>query len=97
VQDRDEKGRFITGNGGGPGRPARAREERFLEITLQTVTYQDWKDIIQKAVTQAKRGDSQARKFLADYLLGPPSQKVDLTIGEPLTIIFRQRDEDERA
>jgi hypothetical protein len=50
-----------------------------MEITLSTVTYQDWKDIIEKAVSQAKRGNSTARKFLADYLLGPPNQRVDVT------------------
>jgi hypothetical protein len=79
VTGRDANGRFTNGNGGGPGRPPKEREERFLEITLSAVTYQDWRDIIKKAVDQAKRGNPQARKFLADYLLGVPKQRHELT------------------
>lgn len=52
-----------------------------MEITLSTVTYTDWREIIQKAVSQAKHGNANARKFLADYLLGPPNQRVDVTSG----------------
>lgn len=79
MAERDETGRFVKGHPGGPGRPKKEREERFLEITLSTVTFTDWKDIINKAVVQAKHGDSQARKFLADYLIGPPVQRTELT------------------
>lgn len=81
VPERDERGRFVRGHNGGPGRPPKAREERFMEITLSAVTFSDWKDIIRKAVSQAKRGDASARKFLADYLIGPAGQKVDVTSG----------------
>ena len=76
---RDEKGRFIKGNGGGPGRPNKTREERYSMITMNACTFKDWEDIIKKAVSQAKRGDTSARKFLADYLLGPPTQKHEVT------------------
>jgi len=78
--ERDEHGRFVKGSTGNPrGRLPKEREERFLEITLSTVTFTDWKDIVNKAVVQAKHGDSQARKFLADYLIGPPIQRTELT------------------
>ena len=50
-----------------------------MEITLSAVTFQDWHDIIKKAVKQARVGNSQARKFLADYLLGPPAQRHELS------------------
>ena len=50
-----------------------------MEITLSAVTYTDWRQIVKRAVAQAKRGDSQARKFLADYLLGPPPQKHEIS------------------
>lgn len=79
MRERDEKGRFIKGSVGNPkGRPPKAREERYYEITLSTVTFADWEEIIRKAADQAKRGDYQARKFLADYLLGPPLQRAQL-------------------
>jgi hypothetical protein len=77
---RDEKGRFVKGSAGNPhGRPPKEREVRFYEITLATVTFDDWKEIVARAVQDAKRGDTAARKWLADYLIGTPEQKLDVT------------------
>jgi len=86
---RDETGKFAKGNEGGPGRPKKEREERFYEITVTTVTLDDWRAIVAKAVTDAKRGDAVARKWLADYLVGPPVQKQELTgkDGTPIEVI----------
>lgn len=80
---RDKKGRFAEGNGGGPGRSPKKREERFLEITRSKVTFKDWGEIIEKAVEQAKRGNPIARKFLADYLIGPPAQTINAQHSGP--------------
>lgn len=86
---RDENGRFIKGQSGNPqGRPPREREEKFFEITLATVTYADWKQVIKKAAEQAKRGDATARKFLADYVIGPPTQKHEVDEQSDRTIRF---------
>ena len=70
-----------------------------MEITLSAVTYQDWREIVKKAVTQAKRGNPQARKFLADYLLGPPPQRHELTgkDGGPLTTMMVPEEDYKRA
>lgn len=89
MRQRDEKGRFIKGNTANPkGRPPKQREQEFLNITLSAVSPEDWKEIVQKAVWQAKKGDATARKFLADYLIGPPTQKTDLTSnGESINAI----------
>ncbi len=77
---RDATGRFVKGVSGNPaGRSKKEREYRFYEIAVTTVTFTDWRDIIEKAITQAKRGDSIARKFLADYLMGPPVNKVEVS------------------
>ena len=81
MTDRDVNGRFVKGGGGGPGRPPRKKEERFLEVSIAAVSLKDWRAIIKKATEQAKLGDTQARKFLADYLLGPPQQRLDVTSG----------------
>ena len=79
---RDDKGRFVPGQTGNPsGRPPKKREERFLEITLSTITYKDWEEIVKKARQQAKMGDATARKWLSDYLIGPPTQRIE-NIGE---------------
>ena len=70
---------WVKGQSGNPnGRPKKKREERYLEITLNTVTFADWKEIIKKAAEQARRGDKDARKFLAEYLLGKPEDNVTL-------------------
>lgn len=89
MRQRDEKGRFIKGNNANPnGRPPKAREQEFLNVTIAAVSCGDWIEIIQKAVWQAKKGDASARKFLADYLIGPPTLKTDLTTnGESINAI----------
>lgn len=77
---RDEKGRFVKGSAGNPhGRPPKEREVRFYEITLATVTFEDWREIVARAVQDAKRGDTAARKWLSDYLIGTPEQKLNVT------------------
>jgi len=76
---RDESGRFIKGVSGNPkGRAKKEREDRYREITLNTCTFDDWTRIIKKAVQQAKSGDSVARKWLADYLIGTPIQRQEI-------------------
>ena len=91
MTERDENGRFISGNSGGPGRPSKKREERFLEITVAACTFTDWRAIVKKAVEQARRGNPIARKWLSDYLIGPPAQKLKLAgeDGEALTIVLK--------
>ena len=94
MTERDSKGRFVKGNGaakgnkGGPGRPPKAREERYYEITVSTVTYNQWERIVRKAAQQAERGDATARKWLADYLVGTPEQNLNLGGGLTHRIVF---------
>lgn len=90
---RDENGRFRKGRSGNPGgRPAKEREKRFMEITLAACTLDDWKQIVKEAVTLAKDGDHQARKWLSDYLLGPPPQRHELSgpEGAPIDLVLRE-------
>lgn len=71
---------FQKGQSGNPaGRPKKAREQRYYEITQSTVTFDDWREIVKRAVLDAKRGDTAARKWLADYLIGAPEQNVSIT------------------
>lgn len=77
---RDAKGRFVKGHEPiTPGRPKKSREERYLDILVSTVTEEDWEEIILRAVVDAKRGDATARKWLADYMIGPPVEKKEIT------------------
>ncbi len=70
------------------GRPTKEREEKYLDVTLTAVTFEDWKKIVHKARDQALKGDAVARKWLSDYLIGPPVQRQEHTgkDGETLTI-----------
>lgn len=100
MTDRDANGRFIKGNSGNPtGRASRAREERYYEILKSTITFEDWQAIVKKAGEQAKRGDAVARKFLADYLVGPPIERKEITgaDGSALTIRVEYAGQDEET
>ena len=86
---RDEKGRFVKGVSGNPnGRSPKDREERYYNILLTAVTFEDWQEIVRKAADQARRGDAVARKWLSDYLVGAAQQKLDVTTnGESVNLI----------
>lgn len=85
VADRNSKGQFVAGNGaakgnrGGPGRPKRSTEERYLSALSRRVTMKDWRVIVDTAVARAKAGDTKARQWLSDYLLGKPVQRQEIT------------------
>ena len=66
----DSRGRFAEGNPGGPGRPRRAVEERYLAALGEAVSLDDWRDIVRAAVGAAKCGDPKARSWLSAYLIG---------------------------
>ena len=76
---RDENGRFLKGHAPMGGRPPRAKEEMYYRILMTACSKKDWEAIVAKAVEQAKRGDAIARKWLADYLVGPPIERKEIT------------------
>jgi len=78
-EKRDEKGRFAQGNAGGPGRPARAREEAYLRVITEVVKLDDWRKVVVAAVQDATLGEDgqtreRGRRWLGDYILGRPRQ-----------------------
>ncbi len=68
---RNSKGRFANGNPGGPGRPRRSVEIEYLARLSDTITLEDWGQIVDTARRRAIAGDPRARDWLARYLLGP--------------------------
>lgn len=89
---RDPKtGHFLPGNPGGPGRGRRSKEEQYLRALTMRVSLEDWSEIIDKAVVDAKFGDDKARRWLSDYLIGKPTEYVqaDVTSGGQV-IAFRE-------
>lgn len=76
---------FKPGQSGNPsGRPA--HQTKYLKALVRLIKQNDWRDIIMKAIEQAKRGDKSARQWLADYCLGKPVQSIDLSV--PDKVIF---------
>lgn len=54
--------------------PIRSTNEKFLKVTFETVKEDDWREIIEKAVEQAKGGNATARQWLSNYTIGIPRQ-----------------------
>jgi hypothetical protein len=72
---RDSKGRFAKGNLGGPGRPPKARELKYLAAIVDAVGLQRFQYIVDLQASRAEQGDLRAAQFIARLLLGatPPS------------------------
>lgn len=68
---------FKKGNPGGPGRPKKSTEDKYLRRLSASVNMRDWESIIDRAIYDAKKGDTAARKWLADYLVGLPVQRME--------------------
>ena len=71
---RDSKGKFTQGSPGGPGRPKRNTERAYLDIIQTACPPETWREVVDKAVNDAKNGDPKAREWLASYLVGKPEQ-----------------------
>lgn len=70
--NRDDSGRFLPGNPGGPGRPPRQTEGEYLRAVQRACSLEDVAAIAARAVSQARGGDARARDWLSRYLLGIP-------------------------
>ena len=77
---RKDNGQFAKGHSGNPnGRPKRSTEEKYLTALSRRVTLKDWATIVNTAVARAKAGDSTARQWLSDYLMGKPVQRSEIS------------------
>jgi hypothetical protein len=68
--DRDDKGRFLRGHPGGPGRPRRAVEMEYLATLANEVPLTRWKRIVRRAVRDAMAGDPKARRWIGEFVIG---------------------------
>ncbi len=87
MNERNPGGTFAKGWAGGPGRPRRAVEAHYLLAISEACPPERWKEIVQRAVEDAKGGDPKAREWLAGYLVGRPSDVMSL---ESLAVRERQ-------
>jgi hypothetical protein len=72
------------GQSGNPaGRLTKVREREYLDICIKACTREKWERICDRAVNDALAGDYIARKWLSDYIIGPPTQRqlrLDMTL-----------------
>jgi hypothetical protein len=55
-------------------------EADYLDTFLDSVTQEDWGEVIKNTVREAKYGDAVSRNWLAQYLMAKPDPKVPTTI-----------------
>jgi len=106
LRTRDSMGRWLKGQTGNKsGRLPRQTETKYLEATMETVSVEDWADVIALALDDALNKDNsahvraRAREWLAKYLIGEPSQLHQMLYKEErkFEIIVRFGDEEQRA
>jgi hypothetical protein len=69
---RDERGRFVTGNPGGPGNPLGGAVAKLRAALVEAVTPDAMRDIARGLIARAKRGDTAAAQLLFRHILGRP-------------------------
>lgn len=69
---RDNKGRFGKGNKAALGRHPRRDTRDYMLATIGRVALEDWEKVVDRALSDAKKGDAKSREWLAKYLLGDP-------------------------
>ena len=89
MADRDDKGQFVKGHSGGPGRPPKQREEKYYDLLMTSVPFERWVKIVRKAAEQAERGDQAARTWLSNYLVGKPDENMNLKSDSTVELIIR--------
>lgn len=84
---RDDKGQFSTGNNYGQGRPPRAVERDYLAVLSERLSLDDWREVVSRAVKDARSGDARARDWLSRYALGAePMSLTALAIREQMQV-----------
>ena len=93
MPERDENGRFLPGNAGGPGNPLGQHVNLLRKALLEAVTPEDMKQIAAALVKAAKDGDVTATKELLLRCLGRPLESDLLERLERLEVVFSGRSE----
>jgi hypothetical protein len=64
----------------------RRTEGDYMGVLLDTITLDDWRDVVVGALNEAKGGNPAARAWLAQYLVGKPETKAPT----PLNVVVQQ-------
>lgn len=85
---RDSKGRWIKGckSPNPKGRTPRQVEREYLDVTMDSVSTDEWRRVVRKALEDAMAGDAKARDWLSRWLMPREGQTVDDTIREMIEL-----------
>jgi hypothetical protein len=75
--DRDERGRFKKGNGGGPGNPYARRCAHLRQLLHSASTDEEILEIFEVLKKLALKGDVAAIKLFLAYQIGKPTEAPD--------------------
>lgn len=81
-KQRDEKGRFLPGWKGGPGRPPKKKEEKYIEHFKKAITLEDWEKATRAVLAKAQDGDVGAWRVLANYIMGMPVAHAEIDVTQ---------------
>ena len=68
-QQRNNKGQFIKGGGGGPGRPTRDTEKAYIEAAMSQCDPETWGQIVAQAVKDCLDPHPIVRKDARNFML----------------------------
>lgn len=80
VEGRDNKGRFVKGNRGGPGNPQARNVSNWRRALADTVSNADVKKVAKELTKAAKGGEPWAIRELLDRCLGKPQVQIALEV-----------------
>ena len=78
---RKERTAYVAGTA-----PHRRIEADYLRVLVDAVSPDDWRKVVAETLAAAKRGDAQARAWLAHYLIGKPATPAP----SALTVLVQQ-------
>lgn len=77
---RDNAGRFLRGNPGGPGNPQLIRFQHWQESLHRVVTPKRLDKIVKKLCELAEGGNVYAAREVLNRCMGKPKETIDATI-----------------
>ena len=79
AETRDSKGRFLSGNPGGPGNPNVRNVATWRKALADTVSPDDVAEVTRRLLSAAKDGQPWAIHELLDRCLGKSAQAVEVS------------------
>lgn len=80
--NRGKGGRFKKGCKGGPGRPKKSAEDKYLDEFRKGVSLAAFRRVTKKVVEMAETGDLKAARLLFEYGIGKPQEYVATPLEE---------------